>query len=83
MLIEYELFEPGCLREKAMNLAWRRNSTSTEEVARLKRLFPCPSWLTSERTSGHLKIVPTFPWIDIRQLPDGKLMGFFEIEASL
>ena len=29
-----------------------------------QRLFPNPSWLTSGRTSGHQKLVATFPWID-------------------
>ena len=41
----------------------RQNSTSAEEVARFKRLFPNPSWLAPRRTSGHPKLVPTFPWI--------------------
>ena len=41
----------------------RWNSTSAEEVARL-RLFSNPSWLTSGRTYGHQKLVPTMSWID-------------------
>ena len=36
----------------------------TEEVTKFQRLFPNSGWLTSGRTSGHQKLVPTFPWID-------------------
>ena len=42
----------------------RCNSTSVQEIARSQRLLPTPSWLTSRRTSGHQKLVPTFPWMD-------------------
>ena len=42
---------------------YRRNSTSAEEVDRFQRLFHNPSWLTPGKTSGHQKLVPTFPWI--------------------
>ena len=27
-------------------------------------IHPNPSWLTSGRTSGQQKLVPTFPWMD-------------------
>ena len=36
----------------------------TKDVARFQQVFPIPSWLTSRRTSGHQKRVPTFLWID-------------------
>ena len=36
----------------------------SEEVARFQHLFPNLNWLMSGRTSGHQKLVPTFPWID-------------------
>ena len=42
----------------------RQNSTTAEEIARFQRLFPNPSWLTSERTSGHQNLVSIFPGID-------------------
>ena len=42
----------------------RRNSSSAEEDARFQGLFPNLSRLTSGRTSGHQKLVSTFPWID-------------------
>ena len=43
----------------------RQNSTCLEEVAKFQRFFPNPSWLTSGRTSGHQKLIPTFPWMNI------------------
>ena len=46
------------------DMARRRNSTSAEEVARFPHLFPKPSWLISGKTSGHQKLVPTFPCMD-------------------
>ena len=42
----------------------RRNSTSTEEVARFQHLFSNPSLLTAGRTSSHEKLIPAFLWID-------------------
>ena len=39
----------------------RRNSTSTEEVARFQHLFPNPSWLTAGRTSSHKKTHSSIP----------------------
>ena len=45
----------------------RWNSTSAEEIARFQCLFPNLSWVPSVvgKTSGHLKLVPTFPLIEL------------------
>ena len=42
----------------------RQNSTTAEELARLQRLFPNPSWLMSGRTSGHQNRISIFSGID-------------------
>ena len=47
-----------------LHLVRRQKSTSAEEVARFRRLFPNLSWLSSGRTSGHQNLISIFPWID-------------------
>ena len=43
-------------------------------------LFPNPSWMTSGRTPGHQKLVPTFPYIDCLMVTEWDFLG---MEASL
>ena len=42
-------------------MARRRNSTSTEEVARSQHFFSNPSWMTAGRTSSHEKTHSSIP----------------------
>ena len=57
------------------------NSTTAEEVSRLQRLFPNPSWLVWGRAAHHQKLTPTFPWIGRHLIVTKR--DFLEMEASL
>ena len=75
-----------CFRGLALVLSllcttWRRNLTSTEEVAMFQFPYPNSSWMMSGRTSSHQKLVPTFPVIDNCLMATEQ--DFLEMEASL
>ena len=61
---------------------WRGNSTSTDKVARFKRLVPNSSWLASGMASGHQKLIPTQGRIQ-RVLLGGELWRARERQAYM